>query len=69
MGTGRTVPAWATDILLMETFGWTEKQLREENSLLTIARACAYLDIRARAEKEKNRLAELKAKAKTRGGG
>jgi len=50
MGTSKTTPLWAVEIMLMETFGWTERQLNEEVSLGTIQRILFFLDLRAKAQ-------------------
>jgi len=55
MGTGRSVPAWVVEIQLMREFGWTEKQLLEEVSSLTVARAQVLLELEERAAKVKEK--------------
>jgi len=55
MGTGRSVPAWVVEIQLMREFGWTEKQLLEEVSSLTVARAQILLKLEEKAAKVKEK--------------
>jgi len=55
MGTSKTTPLWALEIMLMENFGWTERELNEEVSLGMIQRILLFLDLRAKAN-------ELRAK-------
>jgi len=55
MGTGRSVPAWVVELQLMREFGWTEKQLLEEVSSLTLVRAQVLLKLEERAAKVKEK--------------
>jgi len=51
MGTAKSVPTWAFEIEVMREFNWTEKQLFEEVSLLTLERIAVLFDLRKKAEK------------------
>ncbi len=55
MGTGMSVPAWVGEIQIMERTGWTERELHEDVSLATIQRMNYLGEIRAKAEKERER--------------
>ena len=50
--TGTTpLPKWAGDVSLALEMGWTEKQLREENTLEFLEHINVYLSERSKAEK------------------
>ena len=51
MGTGTSVPAWVGEIQIMEKTGWTERELYEDVSLLTIQRMNYLEGERAKADK------------------
>lgn len=55
MGTGKSVPAWVGEIQIIERTGWTERELYEDNSLLTILRMNYLNEMRAKAEEMKRR--------------
>jgi len=50
MGTGKIVPAWVNEIQIMREFGWTEKELYEEVSLMTVERITGFLSLLKKAE-------------------
>jgi len=50
MGTGKTVPVWVNEIQIMREFGWTEKELYEEVSLMTVGRIGVFLNLLKKAE-------------------
>ena len=56
------MPQWVAEIQIMELFGWTERELHEELSAGTLARAQVYWEEKARAEKQKQRHEEALSK-------
>lgn len=53
MGTSESLPVWTADLLVMERYGWTERQLREEVSLKTMGQIRVLEELRAKADKVK----------------
>lgn len=48
-------PEWLPSVLLMLKFGWTEKQLAEEFSVLTLARIAKVLELQDKVEQMRQR--------------
>jgi len=53
LGTAKTVPTWVNEHILYETYGWTERELYEETSELTVVRALALEQEREKARRAK----------------
>jgi len=64
MGTSNKLPRAYADILLMERFSCTEKQLYEEFTQLTIQRISWLDEMRAQAERVKKTEADFFAKTR-----
>jgi len=63
MGTGQTVPQWFAEILWMERFSCTERELYEDFRRVTIERIGATDAIRGRVNRIKEAEARLRAQA------
>ena len=67
MADGSGAPGWLIEINLCEQFHWTERQLREENTVGFIRRIGLYNELSKKAEKVKGSYEPAKPKVTVRG--
>ena len=67
MAGGKGAPSWLVEISLCEQFHWTERQLREENTVGFVRRIGLFNELSQKAQKSKGSYEPAKAKVSVRG--